>query len=122
MKSLFLRLLVSLWMTMAVLGGVFAVIHASSIPAETSVGRQRMQRRTLELRAERALECQRDKGTRCDATLVPVDPRDQRLSVYRDGALVLGQGIVDAKAIIEEASREDDRMATRVLDDDEITA
>jgi two-component system sensor histidine kinase CpxA len=122
MKSLFLRLLVTLWLALAVLGGVFAVIHASSFGAETSSGRQRMQRRTLELRAERALECMRDRGTNCDVTLVAIDPRDTRLAVYHAGAPVIGEAVPEANSVIEEATRDDDRMATRVLDDNEITA
>jgi len=121
MKSLFLRLLVTLWIAMAVLGGVFAIIHASAFPAESSVGRQRMQRRSIELRAERALDCAAASGTACDAILQPLDPRDQRLTVYRDGKVSLGAPVPGAKPVIDEARREDDRMASRT-GEEEVTA
>lgn len=121
MKSLFLRLLVTLWIAMAVLSGVFAVIHASAFPAESSVGRQRMQRRSIELRAERALDCRAESGAACDRILQPLDPRDQRLAIYRNDQLVLGAPVSDAQPIVDEARREDDRMASRT-GDREVTA
>jgi two-component system sensor histidine kinase CpxA len=121
MRSLFLRLLVTLWIATGVLGGVFAAIHASAFPAETSVGRQTMQRRSIELRAERALDCLAQKGTGCEQILLPVDARDQRLTVYHGDRPLIGEAVPDAQPVIDEARREEDRMASRT-GDKEVTA
>jgi two-component system sensor histidine kinase CpxA len=121
MRSLFLRLLVTLWLAMAVLGGVFAFIHGSAFPAETGPLRQRLQRRSIELRAERALQCLREGKAGCERILTPIDPRDQRIAVYRGGALVVGDPVPGALAIEDEARRSDDGMAARA-DDKEVTA
>jgi signal transduction histidine kinase len=120
-KSLFLRLLVSLWLTMAVLSGVFAVIHAWSFPDESGSLRRRLQRRAMELRAERALSCAREGRTGCEETLMPLDARDQRVAVYRGGSLVLGNPIDGAQSIEDEARHSSDGMAVRV-DGSELTA
>jgi two-component system sensor histidine kinase CpxA len=113
-KSLFLRLLVSMWLTMTLLVGVFALIHASAFPAEASSPRRRVDARTVELRAERALLCARDGLPGCEQGLAPLDPRDPRVAIYRGGELVMGQPIEGAAPLGEEARRAEDGLAVRV--------
>lgn len=93
MKSLFLRLLFGLWGTMAVLVGVFALIHAWSFPDEGRVGWREITLRSARLRAESALACADRAGESCDAVLAPIEERDQRVAIYRDGAILLGEAI-----------------------------
>lgn len=122
MRSLFLRLLVSLWLAMALLGGLFAVIHARAFPAEASALRRRLNARAIELRGERALLCARDGLGDCDRSLSPLSERDQRVAVYRGGALVIGQPIEGAPDISEQARRSDEGVAVQVGDKEELTA
>lgn len=114
MKSLFLRLLAALWVSTALLVGLFALIHAWAFPvAETDSIRRRVHSRTTELRAESALLCARDGLSGCDRRLAPLDERDHRVALYRDGALVMGQPIEGAAAIEAEARRAADGIAVR---------
>lgn len=121
MKSLFLRLLVSLWLTMALLSGLFAVIHARAIPAEASSLRRRLSQRTIELRAERALACAQEGIEGCDEILAPIDPRDLRVAVYRGGELVVGQPIEGAHGVAEQARRTGGGVAVEI-GEQELTA
>jgi len=113
MKSLFLRLLVSMWLTMAVLVGVFALIHAWAMPRELSEGRRRFVGRSVELRAEHALACVRDGGADCARTLRPLDERDDRVAVYRGAELVLGDPVDGAEALVVDARGAADGAAFR---------
>lgn len=113
MKSLFLRLLVSLWLTTTLLVVLFALIHAWTFPTEPGSARRT---RTPELRAEHALRCARDGLPGCEQVLAPLDPRDQRVALYKDGALAMGQPIEGAAAVAEEARRAGDGVAVRVGD------
>lgn len=122
MRSLFLRLLVSLWLAMALLGGLFAVIHARAFPPEASAMRRRANARAVELRGERALLCARDALGDCDRSLAPLNERDQRVAVYRGGALVIGQPIEGALGISEQARRSDEGVAVQVGEEEELTA
>ncbi|WP_437949359.1 ATP-binding protein [Sorangium sp. So ce296] len=114
MKSLFLRLLVSLWIAMALLVGLFAVIHGWAFSAESSSLRRRLSTRSVELRAESALFCARDGLSGCEQRLVPIEPRDQRVAVYRSGALVSGEPIEGAPLVEERARRSADGIAVEV--------
>jgi two-component system sensor histidine kinase CpxA len=76
MKSLFLRLLVSLWLAMALLVGAFALIHAWAFPPEATPPRLR----GAETRADNALLCMRLGLEGCDRSLRARDARDQRLA------------------------------------------
>ncbi|WP_437618114.1 ATP-binding protein [Sorangium sp. So ce1151] len=114
MKSLFLRLLVSLWLAMALLVGLFAVIHGWAFSAEPSALRRRLSTRSVELRAESALACARDGLAGCEQSLAPLDPRDQRVAVYRSGALVSGEPIEGAAGIEDRARRSGDGIAVEV--------
>ncbi|WP_438003239.1 ATP-binding protein [Sorangium sp. So ce321] len=114
MKSLFLRLLVSLWLAMALLVGLFAVIHGWAFSAEPSALRRRLSTRSVELRAESALACSRDGLAGCERSLAPLDPRDQRVAVYRSGALVSGEPIEGAAGIEDRARRMGDGIAVDV--------
>ncbi|WP_437806193.1 ATP-binding protein [Sorangium sp. So ce1078] len=114
MKSLFLRLLVSLWIAMALLVGLFAVIHGWAFSAESSSLRRRLSTRSIELRAESALVCARDGLSGCDQRLAPIEPRDQRVAVYRSGALVSGEPIEGAPPVEEKARRSADGIAVEV--------
>ncbi|WP_437604999.1 ATP-binding protein [Sorangium sp. So ce834] len=114
MKSLFLRLLVSLWIAMALLVGLFAVIHGWAFSAESSSLRRRLSTRSVELRAESALSCARDGLSGCEQRLAPLEPRDQRVAVYRSGALVSGEPIEGAPLVEERARRSADGIAVEV--------
>ncbi|XXX72286.1 ATP-binding protein [Sorangium sp. So ce134] len=114
MKSLFLRLLVSLWIAMALLVGLFAVIHGWAFSAESSSLRRRLSTRSVELRAESALSCARDGLSGCEQRLAPLEPRDQRVAVYRSGALVRGEPIDGAPLVEERARRSADGIAVEV--------
>ncbi len=105
MKSLFLRILVSLWLTMTLIGGIFAAIHALTFP-ELDSRRRTVVARSMDLRASRALDCALASGADCDAILRPIDPRDQRLAIYRDGTLFLGEAIDGADSIMRAARDE----------------
>ncbi len=111
MNSLFLRLLVALWLAMMLLGGTFAVIHAWTFPTEPSERWRRLSSRTTELRALQALDCARSGGERCTEPLEPIDERDPRIAIFKDGELVLGEAI-DGAAAIEQAARVSKSRAT----------
>lgn len=114
MKSLFVRLLVALWLSTAILVGLFALIHAWAFPpSETGSIRRRIDTRTTELRAESALLCARDGLAGCDRHLAPLDARDRRVALYRGGAPVMGEPIEGAAAIEAEARRAADGIAVR---------
>ncbi|WP_437573346.1 sensor histidine kinase [Sorangium sp. So ce887] len=114
MKSLFLRLLVSLWIAMALLVGLFAGIHGWAFSAESSSLRRRLSTRSVELRAESALSCARDGLAGCEQRLAPIEPRDLRVAVYRSGALVSGEPIEGARGVEEQARRSADGIAVEV--------
>ena len=91
MKSLFVRLLLFMWLAMAGVGAAFACIHAFAFSQDGSATRRRFLLRSAEVRAEHALLCQRTNLTRCDRGLEAIDPRDASISLYRDGVLALGK-------------------------------
>ncbi|WP_437274532.1 ATP-binding protein [Sorangium sp. So ce375] len=122
MKSLFLRLLVSLWLAMALLVGLLAVIHGWAFSAEPSGLRRRLSTRSIELRAESALACQREGLPGCEQRLAPLDPRDSRVAVYRAGALVIGEPIEGAPLVEEKARRSGDGIAIEVGEEREVSA
>ncbi|AUX44602.1 hypothetical protein SOCE26_060680 [Sorangium cellulosum] len=122
MKSLFLRLLVSLWLAMALLVGLFAVIHGWAFASEPGALRRRLGTRTLELRAERAVLCARDGLSGCEQVLAPLDVRDQRVAVYRAGELAMGEPIEGALNVAERAREAADHIAVEVVADREVTA
>ncbi|MEY2935513.1 MAG: hypothetical protein RL033_6262 [Pseudomonadota bacterium] len=122
MKSLFLRLLTFLWLAMTLLVGVFALIHAYAFPLEAGDQRQRFLARVAVTRGENALLCQRLGLERCDAVLDPRDPRDQRLALYREGQLVLGQAIPAALELLPQAQSSAERMAFRSAESELIVA
>ncbi|KYF72182.1 ATP-binding protein [Sorangium cellulosum] len=121
MKSLFLRLLVSLWIVMALLVGLFAVIHGRAFSAESSSLRRRLSTRAIELRAESAVVCARDGLAGCEQRLAPLDPRDPRVAVYRAGALVAGEPVEGAAGVEERARRSAEGIAVEI-DDRELVA
>lgn len=105
MRSLFLRILVSLWLTMTLLVGVLAVIHAWTFPNDVSVRRRKTSTRTTELRARQALDCKADTPSDdCDDALDPLDDRDARLAIYLEGELIMGEPIAGASEV-EAATR-----------------
>jgi two-component system, OmpR family, sensor kinase len=112
-KSLYLRLLVSMWLTMALLVGIFALIHARAIADQTDGPRRRFGGRTLQLRAESALQCQKDGRAACEASLTPIEPRDDRVTLYRNGRLLLGEPVRDAAALESTARAAPDGIAFR---------
>jgi signal transduction histidine kinase len=111
-KSLFVRLLVSMWLAMALLGGLFALIHAWAI-SEPTAPRRRSSIRLAEMRAESALACARDGQPDCEAPLAALDERDDRVALYRAGALVMGRPIPGAEALDAEARRSPDGVVLR---------
>jgi signal transduction histidine kinase len=112
MKSLFLRLLVSLWLAMALLVGAFALIHAWAFPPEATPPRMR----GAETRADNALLCTRLELEGCERSLRARDARDQRLALYKDGALVLGEPIEGAAELVRLTLASPDRNAFEISD------
>lgn len=115
MKSLFARVLVSMWLTMALVGVLFAVIHALAFASRPDDGRRSFTARYLEARGEATLRCI-ERGGDCERYLAPNDPRDSRLAIYKDGALVAGLPIEGAAELAAEAATSSDRLATRIAD------
>jgi signal transduction histidine kinase len=103
MKSLFLRLLVSIWLAMALLVGAFAAIHAWAFPPEAGSMRQKFMARAAVTRGENALLCQRQGLGDCDRVLSSRDPRDQRLALYTGGVLALGAPIANGLELTQAA-------------------
>jgi two-component system sensor histidine kinase CpxA len=120
-KSLFLRFLISMWVTLTLLVGVFALIHAWAFPPEASAPRRRLQARGIELRAESALRCARDGLPGCVRTLAPLDERDTRIAIYRDGELFMGEPVA-AAAQAEAEARGFEELATVKVGDREVSA
>lgn len=113
MKSLFLRLLVFMWLAMTLLVGAFALIHAYAFAPESGDQRQRFLARSALTRGENALLCERQGLERCAAVLEQRDPREQRLALYRDGQLALGQDIPGAGELLAQVQASPERMAFR---------
>lgn len=93
MKSLFLRLLFSMWLAMALLVGAFAAIHAWAFPPEAGSMRRQFGLRSAATRGENALLCMQQGLDDCKRVLRARDPRDQRLALYRGTELQLGDAI-----------------------------
>lgn len=116
MKSLFLRLLVSMWIIMTILGGIFAVIHAWTFPQDATQRWRRVSSRTTELRAMQALDCRQTAGAEpCDEVLEPLDDRDPRLAIYQDGVRIVGSDIEGA-ADVEAIARTTQSQSTKTAD------
>lgn len=111
MKSLFVRLLLTLWVSTAILVGVFALIHAWAFDAQPSNVIRRLGARSIELRAESAYLCHRDGLTNCTTIIEPMDARDQTIAIYRDGAVFLGAPIEGASEAM--AARASDGSTVR---------
>jgi two-component system OmpR family sensor kinase len=114
MKSLFLRILVSLWVAMALLIGALALIHAWTFPPEAGSQRQKFLARSAETRGENALFCNRQGLADCDRALRSRDPRDQRLALYRDDRPELGEPIVGGVELARAALDSPEHSAFRV--------
>ena len=112
MRSLFLRLLVSLWLAMALLVGAFALIHAWAFPSDATPPRMR----GAETRADDALLCTRLGLEGCDKVLRARDARDQRLALYHGGKLVLGEPIEGADSLAGDALSSPDHNAYEISD------
>jgi signal transduction histidine kinase len=118
-KSLFLRILVSLWAAMALLIGALALIHAWAFPPEAGSQRQKFTARAAETRGENALLCLRQGLGDCERVLRSRDPREQRLALYRDGALELGEPIAPARELVPAALAAPSRYAYQASQDEE---
>ncbi len=117
-----MRLLVSLWLATALLVGLLAVIHGWAFSAEPSRLRRRPNTRSVERRAEGALACAREGLPGCEQRLAPLDPRDQRVAVYRAGALVMGEPVEGAPLAEDRARRSADGIAIEVGEERELVA
>jgi signal transduction histidine kinase len=117
-KSLFLRLLVSMWLAMALLVGAFALIHAYAFPPEAGSSRQKFMARSAETRGENALLCERQKLGNCERVLERRDPRDARLAVYENGELRMGQPIAGAAELARAALAAPERSVFKVGDNE----
>jgi two-component system sensor histidine kinase CpxA len=117
-KSLFFRLLVSLWLAMALLVGAFAAIHAWAFPPEAGSLRQKFAARAAEMRGENALLCSRQALDDCARVLRARDARDARLALYEDGKLVIGEPIGMAAELEQTARASADRNAFVVSDNE----
>lgn len=120
MKSLFFRLLVSMWLTMGVLVAVLALIHASIVPKEVSPQKRQFQMRSAELRGEEYLRCTvENQKEDCTTILKPINERDDRIVLYRNGKLVAGcDPVTDFEDLDRRARAAPDQMATRSSDED----
>jgi two-component system OmpR family sensor kinase len=118
-KSLFLRILVTLWLAMALLIGALAAIHAWAFPPEADSQRQKYSARAAETRGENALLCRRLGLADCERVLDSREPRDQRLALYRDGVLDLGQPIAGAGELVQAALASPDHFAYRAGPEEE---
>ena len=103
MTSLFLRLLISMWVAMALLVGAFAAIHAWAFPPEAGSMRRQFGTRSAATRGENALLCLRQGLEDCSRVLRARDPRDQRLALYRATELELGEPIEDGPELARAA-------------------
>lgn len=121
MKGLFLRLLISMWLALALLVGAFALIHAWAFPPEAGSLRRKFTIRAAETRGETALLCLRLGLEDCDRTLRSKDARDQRLALVTGGARVLGAELEGAAELAAAALASPDRSSFRV-DDTELVA
>jgi two-component system sensor histidine kinase CpxA len=110
-RSLFLRLLVSTWLTTTVLVGIFAAIHAWAFSSESGPLHRQPNVRAVELRGELALVCQRASLGDCDKSLKKTDPHDSEVGLYQDGTLVMGSAIDGADALIAEAKSSSEKVA-----------
>jgi two-component system sensor histidine kinase CpxA len=117
-KSLFLRLLVSLWLAMALLVGAFALIHAYAFPPEAGSLRQKFAARAAETRGENALFCTQLSLENCERTLRARDPRDSRVSLYEGPRLVLGEPVDGAAEMVQAALASQDHNAFRIQDNE----
>ena len=113
MKSLFVRLLVSLWLTMTLIVGVFALIDAF-VYADPAYGSLRNVSASIELRAESALRCAREGLGECERALAPLDRRFPRIAIYSAGSLVMGETIEGAAALAEEVRRHEEGFTIEV--------
>ncbi len=121
MKSLFLRLLISMWLAMTLLVGAFALIHAWAFPPEAGAFRQKQSARSAETRGENAVMCLRLRLQACERILEPRDERDTRLAIYRNGELALGEPIALGAELARAALASADHAAFRA-DESELTA
>lgn len=121
MRSLFLRLLVGLWATMALLSALFAMIHAWTFPDEGREGWRRVVLRSMALRAEEALLCEARGGVtaRCEEILAPIEERDQRVAVYLDGRVVAGSAIERGAELARAALASEGGLASESVADTE---
>jgi signal transduction histidine kinase len=103
MKSLFVRLLLFMWLAMAGVGAAFACIHAFAFAQDVSAARRRFMQRSAEVRAEHALLCSGAGLPRCERGLEAIDPRDASVSLYRDGKLALGRPIAGGPELVRAA-------------------
>jgi len=115
-KGLFLRLLIWMWLAMALLVGALALIHAYAFPPEAGALRQRFLSRAAEVRGENALFCTRLGSSDCARTLEPRDPRDQRLALYENGKLALGNEIAGGAELAALALASPERTSYRLAD------
>lgn len=122
MKSLFLRLLISMWLAMALLVGAFAAIHAWAVPPEAGELRQKYTARMAQTRGENALFCMNQGLAECERSLVRRDARDQRLALYRDGAVALGEPLASGAELATLALAAPERTVFRPGEDAELTA
>jgi two-component system OmpR family sensor kinase len=118
-KSLFLRILVTLWLAMALLIGALAAIHAWAFPPEADSQRQKFSARSAEMRGDNALMCTRLGLADCERVLDTWEPREQRLALYRNGVLALGEPIAGASELIRGALASPDHFAYRGDEDKE---
>jgi signal transduction histidine kinase len=118
MKSLFIRLLIVMWLAMALLVGAFALIHAWAFPPEAGALRRQFAARAAETRGENALFCQRQSLPACERVLGARDPREQRLALYRDGRLELGEPISGGPELASAALAAPERSVFQVGDDE----
>ncbi len=122
MKSLFVRVLLSMWLITTLLAGIFAVIHAWSFSPDATQRWRRVSSRTTELRATQALECRRTtKDPSCAEILEPLDERDPQVAVFQDGVRIMGRPI-EGDAEIEAIARSSRANAHETREDQELAA
>ena len=115
MRSLFLRLLVSLWAAMTLIVGIWALIHAWAVSSDSGPLHAHFNVRAVELRAELALLCELQGLDECDKSLAPRERRDDRIALYRGSDLLMGESIDGAAPLVDAARSSPEGVDERLL-------
>lgn len=123
MRSLFLRIFVSFWIALTVMGAASTAIHAMVRPDTVSQRRQRFVRALLRAEGEHvAAHVQGDRRAAADAKLRAIETATEiRAFLVHDGDVVAGTGPVTAEVLAAaRAAREHGRAEETVSGPDDV--